>query len=302
MKLLVLTSFYLSIVAFYVNAEELQNNNNEPINDHDSQILKLINKYHPKFRTKGKITTYYLKRKNGYKDIKLQEIAVGEKTLKIIPYSNSISYVFDHGTGHHGDGVFVSDGKNISHMKGSCGVDLCGNETYYNGKLVKISEEIISPNYLPEDKRLYFNHFLMNINKEFTLIRSKKKDYRIKSTKLKNIQLANNGIASATVDYYLHSNQIKMIEAKLYEKNNGVLHISAYFEDQVPFYIYDTKYSNSIRTSESRLFFYKKKLFKYYIEKKHSALITEDSFSGAIKKEQTIMQLVEMMWEKYNEI
>jgi len=80
------------------------------INDHDTALLKLINKYHSEFTTSGKTITYYLKRKNGYKEIKLPEIVVGENAetfIQIHPYNNSISYNFDYGTAYRGDGVFI---------------------------------------------------------------------------------------------------------------------------------------------------------------------------------------------------
>jgi len=41
-------------------------------------------------------------------------------------------------------GFLLSDGKNITLITGSCGVDLCINETYYNGKLLKSSEGSIN--------------------------------------------------------------------------------------------------------------------------------------------------------------
>ena len=173
MKRLVLMSICLFSVVLHVHAKDLLKDYNEPITDHDLYLLKLIHKYHPKFTSTGKITTYYLKHNNGYKDIILQKVIVGEddeKTLKIIPFSNSISYSFNHGTGYFGGGVFINEGKNITHIKWSCGMDLCTNETYYNGELEKRSNEIISPYYLSDDKKSLFDQLLTNINKKFTLI------------------------------------------------------------------------------------------------------------------------------------
>jgi hypothetical protein len=240
-------------------ADDLIQNTNEKIDNYDLEILKLINQYYPKFETKGKVISYQAKTSKGLKYVKLQEIIIGEfqeKTISIVPYSNSISYTFNYGTGYNGRGTFIRVSDDIIHIESSCGTDLCIENSFTNGKKTSTKEIIVSPFLLDETKKQDISKKINLIKERYNTIISSKANFKAKTlnkSKLQSISTIPNeastphkgAILDKSATYYSNNEGVKIIEVKLYLENGHELDVSMYLYNNKPFYIYQHEFKKT---------------------------------------------------------